>query len=274
MTTPRFIGQMNSTRGDKGLLRWNTEGMHMFGRRSPATSQAEEPVPAASGAEEPVEPRRELLDVVHPMQTVRVRWHTLNGGEVTLPGQVQSVDGEMIDVWFDRHAPGYDPLRTQMDEHIWIDAFSGADTYVFAGWLIGIRSPDTLVVMAKGAPRRDQRRQHVRELVELPAQTVFPVDADGEPIGDRQLVKIHDLSGGGVKMELHRDVAKNDLLLLNLELGEVSFDAIVCVVDAFRTVRGRQFVRCAFVEIEERYRREVIRFVFREQLRKSRMLSA
>ncbi|HZO24559.1 MAG TPA: PilZ domain-containing protein [Chloroflexota bacterium] len=128
--------------------------------------------------------------------------------------------------------------------------------------------------MVKGLPRRDQRRQFVREIVELPAQTVVPVDADGEPIGDRQLVKVHDLSGGGVKLELHQEVQKDDLLMLNLELGEVSFDAIVSVVDTFRTVTGRQFVRSAFVDIEERFRREIIRFVFREQLRKSRLISA
>lgn len=120
--------------------------------------------------------------------------------------------------------------------------------------------------------------QFVREIVELPAQTVVPVDADGEPIGepigDRQLVKIHDLSGGGVKLELHQEVQKDDLLMLNLELGEVSFDAIVPVVDTFRTVTGRQFVRSVFVDIEERFRREIIRFVFRDQLRKSRLISA
>ena len=115
--------------------------------------------------------------------------------------------------------------------------------------------------------------QFVREIVELPAQTVVPVDADGEPIGDRQLVKVHDLSGG-VKLELHQEVQKDDLLMLNLELGEVSFDAIVPVVDTFRTVTGRQCVRSAFVDIEERFRREIIRFVFREQLRKSRLISA
>ena len=246
----------------------------MFGRRSPAISRAEEVVPADTGAAAPVEPKRALLDVVHPMQKVRIRWHTLDGGETTIPGQLQSIDGEMIEIWFDRNAPGYDPLRTQMDDHIWIDAFSGVETYVFGGWLIGIRPPDTLVIMVKGLPRRDQRRQFVREIVELPAQTVVPVDADGEPIGDRQLVKIHDLSGGGVKLELHQEVQKDDLLMLNLELVEVSFDAIVSVVDTFRTVTGRQFVRSSFVDIEERFRREIIRFVFREQLRKSRLISA
>jgi c-di-GMP-binding flagellar brake protein YcgR len=180
----------------------------------------------------------------------------------------------MVEVWFDRQAPGYDPFRSQMDDHIWVDAFSDVDTYVFAGWLIGIRPPDTLVIMVQGLPRRDQRRQHVHEIVDLPAQMVVAVDVQGEPIGEKQLAKIHDLSGGGVKMELHEHVEKNDLLMLYLEIGEVQFDAVVAVIDAFRTIQGRQFVRCAFVEIEERFRREVIRYVFREQLRKSRLMGS
>jgi c-di-GMP-binding flagellar brake protein YcgR len=180
----------------------------------------------------------------------------------------------MVEAWFDRSAPSYDPRRTHVDDQVWIDAISGAATFVVAGWLIGMRSPDTLVIMVKGLPRRDQRRQYVREPVELPSQVVVPVDADGEPIGDRQLAKIHDLSGGGVKLELHGQVTKDSRLMLTLELGDVSFDATVAVVDTFRTVRGRQFVRATFVEIEERFRREVIRFVYREQIRRSRLLSA
>jgi len=246
----------------------------MFGRRSPVISRAEDARPVDLEVAAPVEEKCALLDVMYPMQLVRIRWHTLDGGETSIPGQVQSVDGEMVEVRLDRTAPSYNPLRTHVDDQIWIDALSGAATYVSAGWLIGMHSPDTLVIMIRGLPRRDQRRQYVREIVELPSQVVVAVDADGEPIGDRQLAKVHDLSGGGVKLELHEQVSKDSRLMLTLDLGDVSFDIVVSVVDTFRTVSGRQFVRGAFVEIEERYRREVIRFVFREQLRKSRMLSA
>src|SRR5262245_11086228 len=180
----------------------------MFGRRRPASSQMEAAAPADGGIVATVEPKRALLDVVFPMQKVRIRWHTLDGGETSIPGELRSIDGEMVEVWFDRQAPGYDPLRSQMDDHIWIDAFSDVDTYVFAGWLIGIRPPDTLVIMVRGLPRRDQRRQHVREIVDLPAQMVVTVDAEGEPTGQKQLAKIHDLSGGGVKLELRETVEK------------------------------------------------------------------
>jgi c-di-GMP-binding flagellar brake protein YcgR len=265
--------EIDRVHGDIALLRSYFEGTLMFGRRSPVISHSEDAGPVDLEASAPVEVKSTLLDVMYPMQQVRIRWHTLDGGETSIPGQVQSVDGEMVEVRLDRQAPSYDPRRTHVDDQIWIDALSGAATYVSAGWLIGMRPPDTLVIMIKGLPRRDQRRQYVRELVELPSLVVVPVDADSEPIGNRQLAKMHDLSGGGVKLELHEPVTKDTRLMLTLELGDVSFDIVVAVVDTFRTVTGRQFVRGAFVEIEERFRREVIRFVFREQLRKSRLLS-
>src|SRR5262249_14113628 len=143
------------------------EGMLMFGRRRPAATHVEPDVPVAVASVEPAEPKRTVFDVVQPMQQVRIRWHTLDGGESTVPGEIRSIDGEMIEVWFDRSAPAVDRFRTLRDDQIWIDAFAGVDTYVFAGWLIGIRPPDSLVIMVKGVPRRDQRRLHVRELVDL-----------------------------------------------------------------------------------------------------------
>jgi hypothetical protein len=63
-----------------------------------------------------------LLDVAYPMQRVRIRWHTLNGGEVAVPGQVQSVNGQVVEVWFDRNAPSFNPLHS--DDQVWIDRWA------------------------------------------------------------------------------------------------------------------------------------------------------
>jgi hypothetical protein len=243
----------------------------MFGRRRSETSR---PVDAESLDQETprrANPEYSPLEAVYPMQKVNVRWHTLDGGEVSVPGQLQSVDGEMVDVWINRHAPSFNPKKSHPDDRVWIDAPSGNHTYVFGGWLIGMRSPDTLVVMVNGLPRRDQRRQYVREMVDLPAQSFEMMGPDDEPTGPVYETVVHDLSGGGVRLEMSHQVQKDEVLLLHIDLGHVTFDAVVTVVDVFQTINGRKFVRGSFLEIEERFRREVIRFVFREQIRKARL---
>src|SRR5687767_4811874 len=128
------MDQKDSFRAEIERLRCYFEGIVMFGRRSPVASRAEDVRPVETEVPAPVEEKRALLDVMYPMQQVRIRWHTLDGGETSIPAQVQSVDGEMIEVRFDRNAPSYDPLRTHVDDQIWIDAVSGAATYVSAGW--------------------------------------------------------------------------------------------------------------------------------------------
>jgi c-di-GMP-binding flagellar brake protein YcgR len=203
------------------------------------------------------------------MQRVTIRWHSLDGGEVAIPGQLQSIDGELIAVWFDRSSASFNPLRG--DDQIWIDAVANSHTYVFAGWLIGMRPPDTLVILVKGLPRRDQRRQYVREMVDLPPQTIVPLNDQGEPEGEVQEVVVLDLSGGGARLELKVPVPNGSSLQLTLDLGHVVFDCVVTVVDSLQTFTGRQIVRGAFSRISERFRRDVIRFVFSEQLRKARL---
>lgn len=233
----------------------------------PAATEA----PASEGLPEVGENRdvSTLLDVAYPMQRVRLRWHTLNGGEVAVPGQVQTVNGQVVEVWFNRNAPSFNPLHS--DDQIWVDTLDGTETYVYAGWLIGMRPPDTMIVLVQGLPRKDQRRQYVRERVGLPPLPVVTVDETGEPSGQVQEATVIDLSGGGVRMELERPVRLHERVMLTLDLGEAPFDVTVTVVEAIQTIKGRQIVRGYFSEITERCRRDIIRYVFREQIRKSRL---
>jgi c-di-GMP-binding flagellar brake protein YcgR len=209
------------------------------------------------------------VDVAYPMQKVMIRWHTLDGGEVSIPGQIQDVTDEMVEVWFDRNVASYNPLHS--DDRVWLDTFEGENTFVFSGWIIGMRPPDTMVINVEGLPRRDQRRQHVRELVSLPPQTVVQVDDAGEPCGPVMEVMVHDLSGGGARLELHIDVEKDSKLMLTLDLNDVPFDAVLTVVDVFKTFTGASMTRGYFSTIDERRRRDIIRFVFGQQLKKSRL---
>jgi hypothetical protein len=194
----------------------------------------------------------------------------MDGGESSVPGQVQSIDGELVEVWFDRTAPSFNPRHS--DDHVLIDVPSGEDTLVFPGVLIGMRPPDTLVILVYGLPRRDQRRQYVREQVELPAQLAVELDASGRKVGEAQEIDVVDLSGGGIRFEVTQPVAPQSRLQLTLDVGTGPFDVVVSVIDSYQTMSGRQFARCCFLEISERFRIDVIRFVFREQLRKARLV--
>jgi c-di-GMP-binding flagellar brake protein YcgR len=210
------------------------------------------------------------VDVAYPMQRVIVRWHTLDGGEVAIPGQIQDVDGEIVEVWFDRNSESYDPLRS--DDRVWIDALDGNTTYVFAGWIIGMRPPDTLVINVDGLPRRDQRRQYVREIVTLPPQPVVTLDEFGEPDGMVVEALVNDLSGGGIRLQMDAPVPKGTKLLITIDLtGDEPFDATVTVVDALQSLNGAHIIRGHFSSIDERRRRDIIRYVFREQIKKSRL---
>jgi hypothetical protein len=197
-----------------------------------------------------------LLDVAYPMQRVRIRWHTLNGGEVAVPGQVQTVAGQVVEVWFDRNAPSYNPLHA--DDQVWIDTLGDLQTY-------------TMIVLVQGLPRKDQRRQYVRERVGLPPMPMVPVDEHGDPIGEVQEITITDLSGGGMRLELDKPLPPDHRIMVTFDLGLAPFDVIMTIVESVQTIKGRQIVRGYFSEIEERSRREIIRFVFREQIRKSRL---
>jgi c-di-GMP-binding flagellar brake protein YcgR len=215
------------------------------------------------------ESQNTLLEVAYPLQQVRLRWHNMDGGEVSVPGQIQSIYGEIVDVWFNRSAPTFTPMHS--DDQIWIDTMSGDSTFVFSGWLIGMRPPDTMVILIKGLPRRDQRRQYVRERIDLPPQTLIPIDEDGEPVGPLQEVVLLDLSGGGARIELGSPIPEGCLLKLELDVGGGPFDVILSPVGTYQTVTGRQITRGYFTELSENNRRDVIRFVFREQLRKARL---
>jgi c-di-GMP-binding flagellar brake protein YcgR len=210
-----------------------------------------------------------LLDVAYPMQRVRIRWHTLDGGEVAVPGQVQTVTGQVVEVWFDRNAPSYNPLHA--DDQVWIDTLGDLQTYVYAGWIIGMKPPDTMVVLVQGLPRKDQRRQYVRERVGLPPMPMVPVNEHGDPVGEVQEITVTDLSGGGMRLELDQPIPSDHRIMVTFDLGLAPFDVIMTIVESVQTIRGRQIVRGYFSEIEERSRREIIRFVFREQIRKSRL---
>jgi hypothetical protein len=243
----------------------------MFGfRRSPTTEIGESDAHTGSVAKAPQAPPP-IFNAVSPMERVRLRWHSMDGGESGVPGQIQSIDGELVEIWFDRNAPSFNPRHS--DDQVWIDVASGEDTLVFGGVLIGMRPPDTLVILVYGLPRRDQRRQYVREHVELPPQIAVELDEEGRTVGESQEVIVVDLSGGGVRFELDRPVSVQSRLQLTLDVGTGPFDAVVRVIDTYQSMSGRLFARCCFLEISERFRIDVIRFVFREQLRKARLTS-
>jgi len=248
-------------------------GTRMSHRAVPeATGSAPPPSVAAAAPLPEIGENRDvstLLDIAYPMQRVRIRWHALNGGEVAVPGQVYTVDGQLVQVWFDRSAPSYNPLHS--DDQVWIDTISDADTYVYAGWIVGMRPPDTMVVLVQGLPRKDQRRQYVREHVSLPPLPMVPIDEEGEPVGEMQEIVVKDLSGGGMRMEVDRPVPPDLRLLVTFDLGVAPFDVTLTVVEAIQTIKGRRIVRGYFSQIEESRRRDIIRFVFREQIRKSRL---
>jgi hypothetical protein len=241
----------------------------MYGfRRSPTAEIGRQQTNSPSGAETPPPPPA-IFDAAAPMENVRLRWHSMDGGESAVPGQVQSIDGELVEVWFDRNAPSYNPRHS--DDQIWIDVPSGEDTLVFIGVLIGMRPPDTLVILVYGLPRKDQRRQYVREHVEMAPQIAVEVDEANEPVGASQEIIVVDLSGGGIRFEMDRPVAAQARLQLTLDVGTGPFDSVVRVIDTYQTMSGRQFARACFLEISERFRIEIIRFVFRQQLKKARL---
>jgi c-di-GMP-binding flagellar brake protein YcgR len=135
-----------------------------------------------------------------------------------------------------------------------------------------MRPPDTMVLNIEGLPRRDQRRQHVRELVTLPPQPVVLLNEFGEPDGAVTEAFVHDLSGGGIRLELSAPVPKDQKLLITLDLkGDEPFDATVTVVDVLQSLSGAHIARGFFSTIDERRRRDIIRYVFREQIKKSRL---
>lgn len=241
----------------------------MFGFRRSRTAEIGQHKSTRSSGAEALTPPPPIFDAAAPMENVRLRWHSMDGGESAVPGQVQSIDGEIVEVWFDRTAPSFNPRHS--DDQIWIDVPSGEDTLVFIGVLIGMRPPDTLVILVYGLPRRDQRRQYVREHVEMAPQTVLELDETNNPVGTSQEIIVVDLSGGGIRFELDRTLSAGARLQLTLDVGSGPFDSIVRVIDIYQTMSGRQFARACFLEISERFRIDVIRFVFKQQLKKARL---
>jgi c-di-GMP-binding flagellar brake protein YcgR len=100
---------------------------------------------------------------------------------------------------------------------------------------------------------------------------MVPVNEFGDPAGDVQEITVTDLSGGGLRLELEKPVPEDQRLMITFDLGDEPFDVIVKVVESIQTIKGRMIVRGYFDEIAERSRRDIIRFVFREQIRKSRL---
>jgi hypothetical protein len=70
---------------------------------------------------------------------------------------------------------------------------------------------------------------------------------------------------------MDKPAAANQRVLVTFDLGDAPFDVTMTVVESIQTITGRQIIRGYFSEIEERRRRDIIRFVFREQIRKSRL---
>jgi hypothetical protein len=90
----------------------------MFGQRRAETNRPDDASEAEATSRGGSDGERGLIDVAYPMQQVSMRWHTFDGGEVGVGGQIQAVDGWLVDVGFDRTAPSDSPLHS--DDQIWI----------------------------------------------------------------------------------------------------------------------------------------------------------
>jgi c-di-GMP-binding flagellar brake protein YcgR len=209
------------------------------------------------------------LRFLRPLQRVEVRWHTLDGGEVAIPGQVQSVDGAALAIWFDRTAPGFNPSHA--DDAVWLDVSGSDAVYVVPARLVGRQPPDILFLAVQGPARRDQRRHYVREVVDLPPVAGARLDQNGKPTGTTYLIRLIDLSGGGARFECSEQLQPDDLVELLLDLGDGRpFRAVVTALGPVDNPVGRCILRGYFSAIAERDRRRIIQYVFRQQIVKAK----
>ena len=204
------------------------------------------------------------LSFLYPLQRVKLRWHTLDGGEVTIAGQVQHVSGGLVEVWFDRDAAETSPMRA--DSQIWLDAGQGDVVHVVAGHVAERRPPDILVLAPTGYARRDQRRHYVREIVDLPSTMARLVSAEGYDLGEPFLIWPVDLSGGGIRFRVKEQMPTGEFRVrITVNLGADPFEVVAQPVGTYTTPGGEHIVRAFFAEISERRRRDIIQFVFRQQ---------
>ena len=217
--------------------------------------------PASPGTEHRAAPD---LSFLYPLQRVKLRWHTLDGGEVAIPGQVEDVGTELVEVWFDREAASTSPMRA--DSLIWLDAGQGDVVHVVAGRVVERRPPDTLVVAPTGYARRDQRRHYVREIVELPSMQARLLFEEGYELGEPFLIWPMDLSGGGIRFRVTEPLPACEVRVrIMVSLGGDPFAVVAQPVGTYQTPGGEHVVRAFFTQIEERRRREIIQYVFRRQ---------
>lgn len=110
-----------------------------------------------------------------------------------------------------------------------------------------------------------QRRNFVRVPANLPLE-YRKVNEQGEEIFYEAFIR--DLSGGGLQFQTKKRLIKGDVLQIKLGLPE---DLIICkaavtwVYTDIRDKQERYFVGIKFMEINEKLRERVIRYVFQRQ---------
>jgi len=209
------------------------------------------------------------------MQRVLLRWFQLDGGEIAIPGQIQTADQLRLVVWFDRTTPGYD-ARSMLREggEVWLNIQAEGFVHVLPARVATRRLADLVILSPVGDAWQDQRRHYVRVSVDdLPPMAAAVIDADNKPT-ESCLVTVLDLSGGGVRFETTQPIARGDRLELVLEIDAGQpIRAVVEVLDAF-DVRGgvkipglppKFLARGHFTAVHERDRKRIIAYVFRQQ---------
>ena len=80
-----------------------------------------------------------------------------------------------------------------------------------------------------------------------------------------------DISGGGLRFACRQDFERDTLIECTLMLSEessITADAIVVRNDINREGGARFHIGCRFVNIEERIRRRIIKYIFEEQVKR------
>jgi hypothetical protein len=220
------------------------------------------------------------LSFITPMHRVELRWFMMDGAEITVPGQVQDINGDQLTVWFDRVAEGFDPLRPLREgQEAWLNVPGANNVHVVPGRVVGrLPDQDVVTIQVISEAWTDQRRQYVRELVDLPPMLAARLDKYGEPTESLQ-VRLVDLSAGGVRFESPTRLAKDDRVELVLQFEDAAaIRAVVTIIGVFdrygdevvdETSR-KVIARGAFTRIREQDRSRIVQYIFRQQALKRR----
>ena len=208
--------------------------------------------------------------LIRALQRVELRWRTYEGDLVSVPGQIQDFDDSAIDLWYDRAAPGYQPLESRQKLDILVPVDSAL---LVVPVVVSRRVPvDRVVVEINGEPVRAQRRQYVRERVGLEVQASLRRDsAEGVPPSEIRLV---DISAGGVCFRSSQPIEPGERVQIAMSLRpDLAFEAVAQIVACDQAPAGATgsdqhppyTVRACFPDLPERERQRITRYVFQRQ---------